>query len=101
MTTSLGILVCTEKYLVHVIRLADAAHARGHPVEIFFTGAGVRLTQKADFRKLVGKARLSVCDSSFRANGFFGSVPGIGINDFVTHSRNAEMIRNCDRYVVF
>ena len=102
MSDILGILVGTDKHLDHVINLTDAAFDKGKQVEIFFTGEGVRLTQdKKSFEKLVGKAKLSVCDVSFRAFEFSGDVPGVGFKDFATQARNAEMINRCDRYVVF
>ncbi len=101
MSDKLGILVGTDKFMDHVIHLADAAHAKGKDIQIFFTGAGVRLTQVPDFERLVGKAKLSVCDVSFRAFDFSGGVPGVGFKDFATQARNAEMINSCDRYVVF
>lgn len=101
MADKLGILVGTDKFLDHVIHLTDAAHAKGKEIQIFFTGAGVHLTQVPDFAKLVGKAKLSVCDVSFRGFGLSGDVPGVGFKDFATQARNAEMINSCDRYVVF
>ncbi len=101
MVETLGILVGTDKHLDHVISLADAAQTKGKDVEIFFSGQGVMLTQSADFGKLAGKAKLSVCDESFRSNGLQGDVPGVGFKDFATQSRNAEMIGKADRYVVF
>ncbi|MBC2714365.1 MAG: peroxiredoxin [Desulfobacteraceae bacterium] len=101
MADKLGILVGTDKFLDHVINLTDAAHAKGKDIQIFFTGAGVRLTQAPDFAQLVGKAKLSVCDVSFRIFEFSGDVPGVGFKDFATQARNAEMINSCDRYVVF
>ncbi len=30
-----------------------------------------------------------------------GDVPGVGFKDFATQARNAEMIKECDRYLVF
>ena len=101
MAEKLGILVATDRHLDHVISLTRAAHAKGKTVEIFFTGAGVALTQQKAFADLVDKARLSVCDVSFRAMGLSGEVPGVGFKDFATQARNAEMINECDRYVVF
>ena len=101
MDDRLGILVCTNKHLDKVIALTNAAHAKGKHILIFFTGQGVLLTQDASFGELVGKAKLSVCDVSFRANSLEGDVPGVGFKDFATQARNAEMIRDCDRYVVF
>lgn len=97
----LGILVSSDKHLEKVIALTAAAHEKGKSVQIFFTGQGVLLTQKQEFEQLVGKAKLSVCDVSFRANELEGDVPGVGFKDFATQARNAEMIAECDRYVVF
>lgn len=97
----LGIMVSSNKHLDYVIALTNAAYQKGKHVQIFFTGQGVLLTQKPDFAQLVGKAKLSVCDVSFRANNLQGDVPGVGFKDFATQARNAEMISECDRYVVF
>lgn len=101
MTEKLCILVGTDKHLDWVVKLTDAAYAKGKKIAIFFTGAGVKLTQEDAFKTLVGKAKLSVCDVSFRALGLSGEVPGVGFKDFATQARNAEMINDCDRYVVF
>ena len=101
MEETLGILVTTERHIDYVLELTRAALARKKKIEIFFTGKAVLLTRHLDFKKLVGKARLSVCDISFRASGLSGPVPGVVFNDFVTQAKNAEMIEKCDRYVVF
>ncbi len=101
MAKKLGILVSSDKHLDYVINLTQAAHAKGNQVEIFFTGQGVRLTQSPDISKLVGKAKMSLCDVSFRALGLEGEVPGFGFKDFATQAKNAEIIKNSDRYVVF
>ena len=101
MADRLGVLVSSDKHLDKVIALTTAAHDKGKKVQIFFTGAGVLLTQKPGFEQLVGKAKLAICDVSFRANGLEGDVPGLGFKDFATQARNAEMISECDRYVVF
>lgn len=101
MAEKLGILVSSDKYLEHVIHLTDAAHDKGKEVEIFFTGKGVLLTQSPDFKRLVGKAKMSLCDVSFRSLGLKGDVPGFGFKDFATQAKNAEIIKTSDRYVVF
>ena len=101
MAKKLGILVSSDKHLDYVINLTQAAYAKGNQVEIFFTGQGVRLTQSPDISKLVGKAKMSLCDVSFRALGLEGEVPGFGFKDFATQAKNAEIIKNSDRYVVF
>ena len=101
MAGKLGLLVSSDKHLDYVINLTHAAHDKGKEVEIFFTGKGVLLTQSPDFTKLVGKAKMSLCDASFRALGLEGDVPGLGFKDFATQAKNAEIIKNCDRYLVF
>jgi hypothetical protein len=103
MAQSLGILVTTDKHLDYVINITDAAHRKGKEVQIFFTGHSVQLSLHPDFAKLVGKAKLSICDVSFRANGFHGredDVPGVDFKGFATQARNAEMSAECDRYIV-
>jgi len=104
MAEILGILVSSDKHLDDVVNLTKAAHIKGKEVRIFFSGKGVYLTLKPEFKQLVGKAKLSVCDVSFRAYGFHGreeEVPGVGFKDFATQARNAEMIHQVDRYLVF
>ncbi len=98
----LGIMVCTPNYLDYVINTAKAAHKKGIELDIFFTGRGVLLTQDERFKELVGIAHLFVCEVSFRANGLEGkTVPGVGFKQFVTQAKNAEMIEECDKYLVF
>jgi predicted peroxiredoxin len=104
MVESLGILVSSDKHLDYVVNLTKAAYAKGKTVSLFFTGKGVLLTMQPQFKELVGKAKLSVCDVSFRANGLHGreeEVPGVGFKDFATQARNAEMLARSDRYLVF
>ena len=104
MADTIGILVSSNQHLDDVINLTCAAHEKGKQVQIFFTGKGVLLTLVPEFKELVGKAKLSVCDVSFRANGFHGreeEVPGVGFKDFATQGRNAEMLNEVDRYLVF
>jgi predicted peroxiredoxin len=101
MAEKLGLLVSSDKHLDYVINLTLAARDKGKDVEIFFTGKGVLLTQSPDFAKLVGKAKMSLCDVSFRALGLEGDVPGFGFKDFATQAKNAELIKNSDRYLVF
>lgn len=103
-TDSLTILVCSDKHLNHVVNLTMAASAKGKKVSIFFTGKGVLLTVKPKFKALAGKAALSICDVSFRANGLHGrehEVPGVTMEAFSTQTRNAEMLDKADRHLVF
>lgn len=98
----LGVLVRNNNHLDQVIKLTEAAQGLEVEVEIFFTGKGVLLTQEPEFSRLVGRAsRLSVCDVSFRSLGLSGEVPGVGFKDFATQARNAEMVEECEKYLVF
>ena len=102
-TGSLAILVSTDKHLDHVVNLTAAAFAKGKKVNLFFTGKGVRLTLRPRFKELAGKATLSICDVSFRANGLHGreeAVPGVTMKDFATQAINAQMLTGADRHIV-
>lgn len=101
MAEKLGILVSSDKNLDYVINLTAAANKKGKEVEIFFTGKGVLLTQSPDFKKLIGKAKMTLCDVSFRGLKLEGDVPGLGFKDFATQAKNAEIIKTSDRYLVF
>jgi len=100
MTEKLGILVSSDRNLDYVINLTAAANKKGKEVEIFFTGKGVLLTQSPDFKKLIGKAKMTLCDVSFRGLKLEGDVPGLGFKDFATQAKNADLIEKSDRYVV-
>lgn len=101
---SLGILVSSDKHLAYVTRLTRAAHEKGKTVHIFFTGSAVRLTLQPEFRKLVGRASLTICDASFRSFGLHGrekEVPGVAFEDFATQAKHAELVETMERYLVF
>ena len=101
MPETLGIFVSSDRHLDYIIKLTEAAHAKGKKVLIFFTGNGVLLTQSPEFEKLAGKAKMSLCDVSFKALGLKGDVPGFGPKDFATQVNNAVMVEKSDGYVVF
>ncbi len=105
MAETLGVLINSDKHLDKVVKLTKAAAELGKEVHLFFTGKSVLLTMDPGFAELIGKAaKISVCDVSFRANGLHGKeddVPGLGFKDFATQARNAEMVAQMDRYLVF
>lgn len=101
---TLAVVVATDQHLDHVVRLTAAAYDKGVKVSLFFTGRGVLLTMQPQFRKLVGKCTLRICDVSFRANGLHGRehrVPGVTANDFTTQAANAEMLASSERHLCF
>ena len=100
MAERLGILVSSDKHIDYVVNLTRTAFQKGKEVELFFTGKGVLLTQSPDFKKLVGKAKMTLCDVSFKAQGLEGDVPGMEFKDFATQAKNADLIEKSDRYLV-
>jgi hypothetical protein len=104
MADTFGILVTTDRHLDAVVELVKAAHAKSKETQVFFTGHAVHLTLQPKFAELEGLAKLWVCDVSFRASGYAGredEVPGVDYKGFATQGRNAEMVAELDRYVVF
>jgi len=100
MADTLAIMVNTREALPHLLGLTAAAGKRGLPVVVFFTGEGVLVTQEPRFGELVGKAKMALCEVSFRALGLEGEVPGIGYKDFATQARHAEMVEEYPHYLV-
>ncbi|MFW6123531.1 MAG: hypothetical protein ACOC6L_04760 [Thermodesulfobacteriota bacterium] len=100
MTDTLAIMVSTRGALPHLLGLVEAAQKKGLPVTIFFTGEGVLVTQEPGFETLAGRAKMALCEVSFRALGLEGEVPGIGYKDFATQARHAEMVEDFPHYLV-
>jgi len=101
MTATLGICVATNRNMAHVVGLTKAAKAAGKTVKIFFTGEGVQLTQDPRIAELTGIAKVTLCEVSFEANGLKGKqVPGLGFKDYATQGKHAEMVDECERYVI-
>jgi peroxiredoxin family protein len=101
---TLAILVSSDKHLDHVVNLTAAAFAKGKQVSVFFTGKGVLLTMQPAFKRLIGKASVSICDASFRANGMQGrenDLPGVTTDSFATQAKSAQMLADACRHLVF
>lgn len=97
---TLGIPVATRDSLDHLLGIVNAAAKQGVEVVVFLTGEGVMVTQDPRFGELAGRARLALCEVSFRALGLKGEVPGLGFKDFATQARHAEMLEECPHYVM-
>ncbi len=101
MKKKLGICAATSKNMTHVLGIAGAAYKSGIRTEIFLSGEGIHLTQDPRFSKLLGYAKVGVCEVSYLAAGFKKEdLAGLTDKDFVTQLRNADMVENCDRYLV-
>jgi hypothetical protein len=96
----LGILVATQDSLGHLLGLVAAAEKAEVKVIVFFTGEGVLATQDPRFGELAGRAKMALCEVSFRAHELKGDVPGMGFKDFATQAKHAEMLEDCPRYLM-
>jgi hypothetical protein len=98
----LAILVSSDTHADHVLNLTTAAFVKGIRVEIFFTGKGVRLTMDPRISQLIGKARVSICRTSFKKYAPPGRLHGRfwEAADFACRTEAARMLATADRYVV-
>ena len=101
MAERLGILVTSNRSMRHVLGVTEAARRAGKEVTIFFTGEGVLLTGDPGFFRLTELAKVDICEVSYQANGLEGDVKGLNFKNFATQAKNAEMIEDSDRYLVF
>lgn len=101
MPKSLGVFVSSDKHLDKIIKLCQAAKKKDIRVIIFLTHLGTLLTQDPMFDELEGIAEISFCNVGFESHGLKPPVKGIAEKGYATQARNAEMIEECDRYVVF
>ena len=96
----LGILVCSDKNQEHIVGLTKAAIAKGHEVQLFYTGPGTTLAPES--KELIDSgAKLMMCEKTYT---------GLGVDkehgeklDGMEHGsqdNNAEMIEQVDKYVV-
>jgi hypothetical protein len=93
-------MVATRDSLEHLLGLVAAAEQQAVPVVIFLTGDGVLLTQEPRFTELAGRAKMALCEVSFRAHNLKGEVPGLGFKDFATQAKHAEMLADLPHYLV-
>ncbi len=100
MKQKLGILVTSDRHLDHLIGVCRAAAAAGKEVSVFLTNRGVLMTQAPAFKELDGQAHISLCNVNFEYFKLTKPVPLVADKDFATQMRHAEMIEDCDRYLV-
>ncbi len=102
MNKSLGIFVTSDKHLDKIINLCKAAKKKEVSVNIFFSHYGTLLTRSPRFRELEElTTNMALCKVAFKGHGLDLPVSGIKEKDLATQARNAELIEECDRYVVF
>jgi hypothetical protein len=101
MARSLGMFVTSNRHLDKIIELCKVAKKKQVEVTIFFSHLGTLLTQDPRFRELEGLAKMSLCNVAFESHGLKPPVPGISEKAYATQASHAEMIEECDRYLVF
>lgn len=101
MARSLGVFVTSNRHLDKIIELCKVAKKKQVEVTVFFSHLGTTLTQDRKFGELEGLANMSLCNVAFEGHGLKPPVPGITENGYATQVRHAEMIQECDRYLVF
>jgi len=100
MRKSLGVFVSSNNHLDKLIKLCKATKKKGIDTTIFFTHLGTLLTRDSRFSELEGLAKMGLCKVAFENHGLKPPTLGIGEKDYVTQARHAEIIEDCDRYVV-
>lgn len=101
MEQTLGILVCSDQHFSQLLALCRAAKRKHIKTRIFFTHKGARLIQAPQFRKLKELATMAVCKVSLQSHGVdTESLDHHGVV-LATQAWNAELIRDCHRYIVF
>jgi hypothetical protein len=102
MSRSLGIFVSSNQHLDKIIKLCSTAKEKGIKVTLFFTHRGTLLTQDPKFIDLEDTAEMALCKVSLESLGLKNTpIPGISGNDYATQAKHAEIIEDCDRYIVF
>lgn len=101
MARSLGMFVTSNRHLDKIIELCKVAQKKQVEVTIFFSHLGTLLTRDPRFGELEGLAKMSLCNVAFESHGLKPPVPGITEKGYATQVRHAEMIEECDRYLVF
>ena len=100
MAEKLGIFVSSDEHLEHLIGISRAATKAGKEVEVFLTNGGVLLAKDPRFLAMEGLAHVSLCNVNFEAFKMEKPVPLVADKDFATQMRHADMIAECDRYIV-
>jgi hypothetical protein len=118
MTSTLGIVVATDRHFHHLKGLMRAADRRGVAVIVFLTHRGVRLAADPDFVELARTADIGFCRVSLQAQGLEPNLerwlekslphgsdiavgPGNGFRvRLTTQAGHADLIDRSDRYLV-
>jgi len=101
MSRILGVFVSSNKHIDKIMELCKSAKRKDVKVKIFMTHTGTLLTQDAKFSEIAELADISLCRVSFEKNGLKMPIHGIGNDALASQIMHAELIEDCDRYLVF
>lgn len=98
---SLAVLVVSDRFPEYVSALSEAAHRKGKSVRIHFYGKGVLLAKDTFLRRLEKWAQVTVCRESIVEWRPKGAAPALDDRFLTAASHMAQVVRYCDRHVVF
>ena len=96
----LGIVITRYEGVDHIAGIVTAAHAAGHPVQIFMTDEGVRFTTDPKFKELLGVSGVvaACCDHSCELLHLTERTKGITYGSQYDH---ATILHASDRVLIF
>ena len=98
---TLGILVNSDKYFEYVLKLAEAATAKGRQVRILVLGKGVRLFATDEFARLSRMAQITAGATDRGNLGFQETDPLPDTVTVVSAQKFMDVLGEFDRTVVF
>ncbi len=111
--TEVAISIFTDKYFDYAVELAKALKKIGCDVKVFMSGEGTKNVKNQRFKELLdsaGSENVFVCEASYKR--YVGEniemlkeakspVEGVPYKNWVTQAKNAEFLKDADKYVVF
>ncbi len=108
-----AISIFTDRYFDHAVELVKALKKIGSEVKVFMSGDGVKNVKHQRFKELldaVGAENVYVCEASYgryvkenmeKLKESKSPVEGVPYKNWVTQAKNAEFLKDADKYVVF
>ena len=101
MSKTIGIYVSSDQHLEKLIKLCRAAQKKDVAVKIFFTHIGTRVCTDARVKQLDELATVALCKVGFESHKLKKEDAQVDEKKFLSQSWHAEMVHDCDRYLVF
>ncbi len=113
MSEFVAISIFTDKYFDHAVELVKALKKLNAGVKVFMSGDGVKNVKHQKFPELLdaaGSENVFICEASYgryvkenmeKLKEGASPVEGIPYKNWVTQAKNAEFLKDADKYVVF